>query len=266
MTTPPINNDPDYKHKVAMRFSRAAETYDQYACFQEQVVQALAPLLEIRCHQCWLDVGTGTGKGLGVLAQQLVAPDVVALDLSETMLAKVREHFSHVPLVCADAERLPFQDAVFDGLFSSLAIQWCQHPERLFKELARVLKEGGEVVLSTLLRGSMPELGLAWRKVDGRTHHNHYCTLAELLGLMETAGFQVVCAQQQTITLWYPCVREAIYSLKKVGATFVSGETVRMSPSLWKAFEEQYETQRDEQGIPLSYEVALIKLKKVNHG
>lgn len=266
MTTPSINNDARYKRQVASRFSRAADTYDQYARFQEQVVQALAPLLNIHTPQHWLDIGTGTGKGLALLAQQSVAPQVVALDLSHAMLTKVREQFAAVPLVCADAERLPFQDAVFDGLFSSLAIQWCQRPERLFSELSRVLKDDGEVILSTLLRGSMPELGLAWHRVDGRTHHNHYCTLAELLGQAEAAGFTVMSAQQHTMTSWYPCVKEAVYSLKKIGASFITGETLRMSPSLWKAFEAEYESQRVEQGIPLSYEVALLKLTKVTHG
>ncbi|MBM6551236.1 malonyl-ACP O-methyltransferase BioC [Marinomonas ostreistagni] len=266
MTTPSTDNDVRYKRQVAARFSRAADTYDQYARFQEQVVKALAPLLRIHAPQKWLDIGTGTGKGLALLAQQDIAPDVVALDLSHGMLSKVREQFNHVPLVCADAERLPFQNEVFDGLFSSLAVQWCQRPERLFAELSRVLKNDGEVVLSTLLRGSMPELGLAWRNVDGRTHHNHYCTLAELLSQAENAGFKVMFAEQHTMTSWYPCVKEAVYSLKKVGASFVRGETLRMSPSLWKAFEAEYETQRVEQGIPLSYEVALLKLTKVTHG
>lgn len=265
MTTLSLDNDTAYKQKVATRFSRAAHTYDQYARFQAQVVAALAPMVSPTSQQCWLDLGAGTGKGSALL-QQHQSPHIVALDLSQSMLEKVREHAGVEALVCADAEQLPFQNAVFDGIFSSLAIQWCQRPERLFSELHRVLKTDGCVVLSTLLRGSMPELGEAWRQVDGRPHHNQYDTLDALLLHMTTAGFEIEVARHSTMTTWYASVKEAIYSLKKVGASLLTGESTALSPATWKAFEAQYAALGQAQGIPLSYEVALIKLKKVHNG
>ena len=129
-----------------------------------------------------------------------------------------------------------------------------------------MLKERGQVVVSTLLAGSMPELGRAWQQVDGRSHHNHYPSLDGVLWHCEAAGFKVMQAQQRTMTVHFDSVKAAVYSLKKVGASLVRDDSGISSPSKWKAFEAAYAQQTKAQGVPLSYEVAFIQLMKVDHG
>ena len=255
-----------YKQKLAARFSRAAASYDQYAVFQELVLIELMARFAPKTNDSWLDIGTGTGRALK--AMQSVQPQLsyFALDLSFDMLRQAQQRAADVSLVCADAESLPFKNNAFDGIFSSLAIQWCLHPDHLFKEWYRVLNNQGQVLIATLVEGSMPELGEAWQQVDGRLHHNQYPELEVILNHCRDAGFQVADAEQKTITVYFDSVKGAVYSLKKVGATLVTESTDMVSPSRWKAFESAYSQQMTDRGIPLSYEVAFIQLTKVDHG
>ncbi|SBS24983.1 Malonyl-[acyl-carrier protein] O-methyltransferase [Marinomonas aquimarina] len=266
MTTPSTESDQSYKQKVASSFSRAAHSYDEYALFQEQVLAQLMTWFAASPEALWLDLGTGTGKALQAMQTAQPALQGVALDLSFSMLQQARQRASQASFVCADAEALPFQDACFAGVCSSLAIQWCRHPATLFQELNRILQNRGQVLLSTLLAGSMPELGQAWQQVDGRSHHNHYSDLDAVLRHCEAVGLKVVQAEQRSMTLHFDSVKAAVYSLKKVGASLITDDSGASSPSKWKAFEAAYAQQATKQGIPLTYEVAFIQLMKVDHG
>lgn len=257
-----------YKQKVAASFSRAAATYDDYATFQEAVLQRLMTYVATSdAPERWLDLGTGTGRALPLFQASHPCVGPVAVDLSCEMLLQARQKNNAKGFVCADAESLPFASEVFDGVFSSLALQWCLDQHALFKELHRVTKMYGSVVFATLLKGSMPELKETWRHVDGRIHHNQYSDMVALTDACKKAGFDICVAEQDEIVSWYPTVREAVYSLKKVGASILTGESSRVSPSTWRLFERCYENKyRHDKGIPLSYCVAFIRLKKVQHG
>lgn len=90
-----------------------------------------------------LDVGTGSGRYL----TRLCGADVCAygLDLSPVMLA---HNASGAPLVCGDARRLPFRDASFDLVVSSLTVGHLPDLDVWFSECARVLARGGHLVFS----------------------------------------------------------------------------------------------------------------------
>lgn len=267
MSILPVNTASDYKKKVAARFSKAAHTYDDYAAFQTTVVGKLFSMAQVsQSNELWLDLGTGTGQALPLLNSLPLSPHLIAADLSLSMLGQVKAKRSEAQLVCADAEQLPFKNESFDGIFSSLALQWCLNLEVLFSELYRVNKPEGSVIFATLLDESMPELSKAWKDVDGLSHQNHYVSSKVLLDACETAGFDIEEARCESITTWYPSVREVVYSLKKVGASFISDGAPPISPGKWRKFEAAYEQNREARGLPLSYRVAFIHLKKVKHG
>jgi phosphatidylethanolamine/phosphatidyl-N-methylethanolamine N-methyltransferase len=101
-----------------------------------------------------LEVGVGTGL---VLPYYPSHARVVGVDLSEHMLAKamekVRERpLPHVQFVAAmDACRLGFPDASFDAVAVPFVITLVPDPEGALAECARVLKPGGEIVVSSKL-------------------------------------------------------------------------------------------------------------------
>ena len=251
-----------YKRQLAKRFDRASKTYDAYAEFQRIVLDRLLTMLPLNQANIVLDLGSGTGQALSCLSDQLNPSCNIALDLSSHMLSMARERYSNMNnthYVCADAESLPIQGDVCDLVFSSLAIQWCLNPSTLFRELCRITKPGGYVVFSTLSQGSMPEISKAWSALDNKEHVHQYMAFDAILSHVEKAGLNLLSSKLSDIAMWFDAPESAVYSLKKVGASFISsgGEQV-ISPSKWKAFLNQYEQQRREFGIPLSYQVAFV--------
>jgi ubiquinone/menaquinone biosynthesis C-methylase UbiE len=93
-----------------------------------------------------LDVGTGPGVLLAELAR--LRPDLrlTGIDLSPDMVAAARENVADRAIVqVADVTDLPFADASFDLIVSSLSLHHWDDPEAAVPQLARVLREGGSV-------------------------------------------------------------------------------------------------------------------------
>ncbi|WP_414709331.1 class I SAM-dependent methyltransferase [Pseudonocardia sp.] len=98
-----------------------------------------------------LEVGCGSAPCARWLAAQGAHP--VALDLSRGMLRHAAALGAatglRVPLVQAGAERLPFTDASFDVACSAFgAVPFVAEPERVMREVCRVLRPGGRWVFA----------------------------------------------------------------------------------------------------------------------
>jgi ubiquinone/menaquinone biosynthesis C-methylase UbiE len=93
-----------------------------------------------------LDAGCGNGFFFDA-ARELVAPgaELVGLDLSPKMLELARQH--HDVLVRGDATRLPFADACFDTVLARSLLHHLPDPDAGAREIARVLRPGGELVV-----------------------------------------------------------------------------------------------------------------------
>jgi SAM-dependent methyltransferase len=127
-----------------------------------------------------LDVGCGTGYNLGLLARH---GSVVGLDLNERGLMLAREIGR--PLVRARTERLPFDDATFDLVTSFDMMQCIPTDREAVREMARVAKPGGVVVISMaaleILHGDHSEVWQEYRRY----------TRASARALAEQAGLRV---------------------------------------------------------------------------
>ncbi len=120
----------------------------------EGVSEAEAGLLGDVAGRRVLEVGCGAAQCSRWLAAQGAEP--VATDLSGEMLAAARRLDERhagagldVPLVQADATRLPFRDASFDLACSAYgAVPFVAAPDAVMAEVARVLRPGGRWVFS----------------------------------------------------------------------------------------------------------------------
>jgi malonyl-CoA O-methyltransferase len=128
-------------------------------------------LAEIRATRA-LDLGTGTGRNLPLLAKT-GARTIVGLDVSPDMLARCERPRR---LVCADACRLPFRDGRFDVVCSSLMLGDIVDLDGWARETARVVARGGHLVYSDFHPSwSVRRWQRTFTAADGQTFAMKYC-------------------------------------------------------------------------------------------
>jgi ubiquinone/menaquinone biosynthesis C-methylase UbiE len=120
-----------------------------------------------------LDVACGSGFGLEMLASFGARP--VGVDYAASALREIKQRLPTARLVCADAARLPLGSASIDLVVSFETIEHVPDACALVRELRRVLKPGGRLVLSTPNRA----FGPIERHTANRFHVREF-TAAEL--------------------------------------------------------------------------------------
>ena len=106
-----------------------------------QTVKAIAPVKGERI----LDVAAGTGTSSAAIARH--GSDVVALDFSPGMIEVGRRRHPSIEFVEGDATALPFKANEFDAATISFGLRNVENPRKALKELYRVVKPGGRVVI-----------------------------------------------------------------------------------------------------------------------
>ncbi|HEY3541368.1 MAG TPA: class I SAM-dependent methyltransferase [Gaiellaceae bacterium] len=97
--------------------------------------------------EAFLDAGCGDGRYLAALAAELPARRA-GVDLSERILETARQRVD-ADFRQGSLEALPFADAEFDVVLCSQVIEHVLDAEAALRELARVLRPGGTLVIST---------------------------------------------------------------------------------------------------------------------
>lgn len=107
-----------------------------------------------------LDLACGTGLFARRLARDREFPAVVGLDVSKAMIeegvAQTREAGVMVDFVRAEAPYLPFLDQTLGAVLLTAALHLIAEANRLFADVARVLRPGGRFVASTYLPPGFP--------------------------------------------------------------------------------------------------------------
>lgn len=250
------------KQNVAECFAKAANDYDDAAYIQRVIGRKLERWLT-PCHAL-MDLGCGTGFNLPQLSQ--FSQYLIAADISEQMLNKVRERQQpDCHLIQQDAESLSLSTGCVDGIFSNMALQWCDSLSACLSECYRVLNQNGYMLFTTLLDGSLGELKTSWAQVDNFRHVNQFLTKPEILAAIQGSGFTLAESQVVTETAEYHSVMDVLRSLKRVGANHV---TERQNKGMtgkkdFQRLAQAYENYRNSDGmLPMSYQVFYCKLIK----
>lgn len=133
-----------------------------------------------------LDLGAGGGRNSVCLRQVFPDADVTALDVSFVRCSLCRRT-AGADVVCGDAMRLPFPDAAFDLVLSTQVIEHVPDDRAFVAEATRVLRRGGQMIVSSVLR--LP-YGWYFHRNRGRwvldpTHVREYSSEAEFAALFD---------------------------------------------------------------------------------
>lgn len=181
---------------VIWLYDRYAHRYDRTKEFETAYETAYLgrPLLQAldTPNALILDVATGTGRLPATLFQRpAFTGKIVAVDLSRQMLARAAEklqyelHANRAYLLHCPADHLPFPDHTFEAVTILEALEFMPSPEAVLREIHRVTRPGGVVLMSN-------RQGREAKLLPGKTMTNerfeHYLT--------ETLGFEFVEIQR----------------------------------------------------------------------
>ncbi|AZQ72256.1 MULTISPECIES: demethylmenaquinone methyltransferase [Streptomyces] len=147
MTRATLDKQP---HEVAAMFDDVAAKYD----LTNDVIslgqarlwrKAVARAVDARPGQKVLDLAAGTGTSSLPFAMD--GAYVVPCDFSLGMLREGKKRNPWLPLTAGDATKLPFADGVFDAVTISFGLRNVQETDTALRELLRVTKPGGRVVI-----------------------------------------------------------------------------------------------------------------------
>ena len=205
------------------RLDRAASRFDAadvvHAATRDGLLTRLEPMLVEA--KTVIDLGAATGSATALLAKRFRGAHVIAIDLSAAMLQqahKRRSWFSRSSVLQADAAALPFGSHSVDVVFANLLLPWIDAPARVFGEVARVLRDGGLFLFSTLGPDSFSELRRAWSELDPDDHVRRFPDMHDVGDAVVRAGLRDPVLDVDRLTVTYGSPQALFADLTAVGA------------------------------------------------
>jgi len=188
---------------VSLRKSLFALCYDRMSHSSEEAgLGAMRDELLAEAGGRVLEIGGGTGMNLphyGGTIESLVVTEPEPAMLKR-LRAKACEHAPSAEIVQAPAEDLPFEDDSFDTVVSTLVLCGVDDQATALREIRRVLRPGGKLLVIEHVRSDDPKVG---RLQDRLTPLNRLMVDCELnrdtLASIEAAGFTVSQVAQNEI-------------------------------------------------------------------
>jgi ubiquinone/menaquinone biosynthesis C-methylase UbiE len=197
----------DVKESVQRQFGQVAANYSISAVHRGGAdLDELLRRAGLRGSERVLDAGTGTGHTALALAGG--AAEVVAVDLTEPMLAQgralaVERGVTNVTFQQADVEQLPFPPASFDLVVTRYSAHHWPHPQAALHEFARVLRPQGRLLLADIVAFDDPTCDTFIQAVEvlRDTSHVRDHTTNQWLAMCAAAGFAAECVFQWHLRL-----------------------------------------------------------------
>lgn len=154
--------------------------------------------MDLRPGSSVLEVGVGTGLNAVLYPRDC---RVTAIDRSASMLDKARERIrlrglTNVRVMEMDAANLTFRDEAFDRVYAPYLISVVSDPVSVMREMVRVCRRGGMVVILNHFRSNHPLLSRIERAISPLTVHVGFKADLDLPALMAQAGLQPVSIQK----------------------------------------------------------------------
>lgn len=155
---------------AAIYFKENADSWDRIRALhvaEDRLEKEFLDVVGQRRFESFLDIGTGTGRILELLADQVERG--LGIDQSPEMLALARTHLEkanlrHVHVRKGDMYNMPVENESFDLTALHLVLHYSLEPGLVISEAARALKPGGRLVIVDFAPHEVDQL---------RTEHKH---------------------------------------------------------------------------------------------
>jgi SAM-dependent methyltransferase len=141
----------------------------------------------------WLDAGCGAGTYARAMVS--TGQDVIGLDYSLPSLLKARDRSASGSIVwlAADVTKLPLASASCDGAICFGVLQALSNPERAIRELARVVRPNGRVLVDALNANCLPDImKRMFEESRGRALRVRFDSPKRLMQAFRQTGFRRV--------------------------------------------------------------------------
>lgn len=148
-----------------------------------------------------LEVGVGTGINLGLYPRTC---DVIGIDLSSKMLQRAQARIAakglyHCRVHEMDAERMKFPDNSFDIVYAPYVISVVPDPVRVAREMYRVCRPGGRVVILNHFRSANPIGSRLERAISPMTVHLGFKADLDLHAFLDQADLTPVSIEKVNV-------------------------------------------------------------------
>lgn len=138
-----------------------------------------------------LDAGCAAGRDSILFSDEGL--DVTGLDLSEGLIRIAKAAYPRISFIQGDFLSLPFEDNVFDGIWSHASLvhmQSKQDTEDALAEFYRVLNTNG--TLFVFVKTSEKETDIVVDKLSSHDRFFRYYSQKEMTGMLSAQGFDVI--------------------------------------------------------------------------
>lgn len=151
-----------------------------------------------------LDAGCGDGINLqwlrDELAQRGLASSLVGMDYNALRLSRVAQRYAHISPILGDLGAIPVQSDAFDLVLCNHALEHVRDDVRVLKELARIMRPGGMLILGVPNEGClMARLrnSVIQPSIGATTDHVHFYTGGLLVPRMQQAGLSLLKLERE---------------------------------------------------------------------
>ena len=145
-----------HNERPATVWSTGGAAYDQISRGIADLIEHCVLRLDPKPGERILDLATGTGWTSRAVARR--GAKVIGADIAADLIAAARERAKieglSIDYRTGDAEKLPFADGEFDAVVSTCGIMFASRPDAAAAEVARVVRKGGRVAITTWLPDS----------------------------------------------------------------------------------------------------------------